>query len=85
MADLPAGESPGRAPRSAPHDLPPAAAAALARTWEHLLAERYPGTQWTLTIASHAGHRAEPKRDEGRGHGRAGPGPALPPVTSESA
>lgn len=39
----------GRTSHTDPEYLPPATAAALARTWERLLAERYPGSAWTVT------------------------------------
>ena len=39
----------GRTSHNDPEYLPPATAATLARTWERLLAERYPGTTWTVT------------------------------------
>jgi hypothetical protein len=48
--DEPLANSPTvRTSHTDPEYLPPAAVAAMLRSWESVLANRYPGTRWTLT------------------------------------
>lgn len=41
----------GRTSHNDPEYLPSATLASLARAWERLLAERYPGTAWEIEVA----------------------------------
>jgi hypothetical protein len=49
MDELHSDSPPERTSHTDPEFLPPAAVAAMHRSWESVLANRYPGTRWTLT------------------------------------
>jgi len=49
MDELLADSPPERTSHTDPDYLPPVAVAAMLRSWEAVLANRYPGTRWTLT------------------------------------